>query len=191
MSLEIIFRSHFVEAKNENKLAEIFVIELFDKTLPCPFLGGYYGLRYVLGESVTKDGAVYEDDWIYEINHCGEFGTTPKHFQKTRAENHTDALMIIARSLGFTETYGKLFGCMVDYFVHLKAPFAVNGVRFKASDAAVVKDLSAALDRKFGSELGDALRSTLNKRVIELERPPIFIATQKLAASYEAWADFA
>lgn len=171
MTLKAIVRSIIHETGDATVLAEQYIVELVDHSLPCPYLGGTAGVRIIEDTDVDSDGEVKHSSWSYNL--IQDFTVTPKGAAPIYKRVLND-LNGHAVSIWNTEKPGALYDSLKQYFISQNAPFQVEGVEYPMRSDKDVLLFRQMLNRKFGASMQSNIEKKLAITLAENERPNVF-----------------
>lgn len=197
MSLNAILRSVMSENYKEDMIEE-YVVELYDKNLPHPHLGGVAGIRVVNRTDMTDDYRININDWKYDAQKEFDVSTGGGEPNYVKELNRLDK---IASDKYQAESLGETFEEMFDHFTLVGAPFKVEGVYYPIDTPEKAKAFSRDLDRKFGTDKRLEFEKILALILAQNERPNVFNGerihptvkggpTPKAEPQYSDWAMF-
>ena len=192
MSLQAIFQSEIGESDVDNLIVELFMVEIVDKSLPYPHLGGFRGIRTVDVNLINEDWVEFYD-WEYECENTFE-GLLPSG--KVRWGMEMDTLRKYAKGEYDMIRAGERFADFSKYFDNQDAPYAVSDRPYMLNTAEQVQEFRQTLNRKFGADKQLEMERCFDGILKDLERPAMFHISPipnkkaKVAISYEAWGLF-
>lgn len=191
MSLKAILRS--VISENDNgDIIEQYVVDLYDRSLPFPYLGGVAELRAVNVSCMTDEFRIHESAWEYEGWEAFGVSASSEHLEYGKQLRRLDAIAIRKHD---AKKPGETFQEMRPHFEVTQVPFQVEGVEYDIRTPKTSQTFSRDLDRKFGTLKADAIKSALNQVMGQNEMAARFTYSNpkpqpSVKSNYKAWATF-